>query len=82
MEILKLLHDMYLNINKMKKQQSRKKLFSKPEIFGQKFEAKDCDDGSAVRLREELRGRNDTVGLTETEPCLPNSVLLASRRIC
>lgn len=43
-----------------------------------KFKANDYDSRGAARLREELRGRNDTVGFSENEPRLPNSVLLAS----
>uniref|UniRef100_A0A915Q397 BTB domain-containing protein n=1 Tax=Setaria digitata TaxID=48799 RepID=A0A915Q397_9BILA len=67
MEILKLLHDKHLNINKNEETAMVRKWIT----------ANDCDGGGAVRLREELRGRNDTVGFSETEPRLPNSVLLA-----
>ncbi|MCP9259706.1 hypothetical protein DINM_002942 [Dirofilaria immitis] len=61
-EILKLLNDKHLNINKNEETAMVRKWITV----------------SAVRLREELYGRNDTVGFSENEPRLPNSVLLAS----
>ncbi|VDK86453.1 unnamed protein product [Litomosoides sigmodontis] len=67
-EILKLLCDRYLNINQNEETTMVRKWIT----------ANDHDSGGAVRLREELRGRNDTVGFSENEPRLPNSVLLAS----
>ncbi|CAG9534297.1 unnamed protein product [Cercopithifilaria johnstoni] len=67
-EILKLLCDRYLNINKNEETAMVRKWIT----------VNDYDGGGAVRLREELRGRNDTVGFSESEPRLPNSVLLAS----
>ncbi|VBB25429.1 unnamed protein product [Acanthocheilonema viteae] len=67
-EILKLLYDRYLNIDKNEETAMVRKWIT----------VNDYDGGGAVRLREELRGRNDTVGFSENEPRLPNSVLLAS----
>uniref|UniRef100_A0AAF5PVJ0 BTB domain-containing protein n=2 Tax=Wuchereria bancrofti TaxID=6293 RepID=A0AAF5PVJ0_WUCBA len=67
-EILQLLHDKHLNINKNEETAMVRKWIT----------ANDYDNGCAVRLREELRGRNDAIGFSENEPRLPNSVLLAS----
>uniref|UniRef100_A0A158Q812 BTB domain-containing protein n=1 Tax=Elaeophora elaphi TaxID=1147741 RepID=A0A158Q812_9BILA len=67
-EILKLLRDRHLNINTNEETAMVQKWIT----------VNDCDDGGAVRLREKLCGRNDTLGFSENEPRLPNSVLLAS----
>nr|CRZ22849.1 Bm8814, isoform a [Brugia malayi] len=67
-EILKLLHDKHLNINKNEETAMVRKWIT----------ANDYNNGCAMQLREALRGRNDAIGFSENEPRLPNSVLLAS----
>uniref|UniRef100_A0A2K6W815 BTB domain-containing protein n=1 Tax=Onchocerca volvulus TaxID=6282 RepID=A0A2K6W815_ONCVO len=67
-EILKLLCDRHLNINKNEETTMVRKWIT----------ANDYDGSGAIQLRQELCGRNDTVGFSENEPRLPNSVLLAS----